>query len=221
MLRIIYNASCQQKQGTDPAERHFIDKIHYFVTLEKGKDTAMDLRTQKIYDALTKAFTELLLEKGFEAITVGELCQRAQTRRATFYRHFSDKYDFFQYVLKQHRAQMVQSVMNAVSEDDPKVLLHQVIDTGLEYIDKHKDFLQAVAGSDVANAMLQTMSDEIYDDRTFSFLPNDEIAVQFLIGGLNKCTRWWFSHRNKLSRKDMQERLYVIANAFVDAINEK
>ena len=60
----------------------------------------LDLRAKKIYDALIKAFEELLEEKSFEEITINELCDRAQTRRATFYKHFSDKYEFFQFMLK-------------------------------------------------------------------------------------------------------------------------
>ena len=62
-------------------------------------DKKLDLRTQKIYVALIKAFEELLQEKSFEEITINELCDQAQTRRATFYKHFSDKYDFFQFML--------------------------------------------------------------------------------------------------------------------------
>lgn len=43
----------------------------------KMKEGRTDLRTQKIYDALINAFSELLEEKDFEKITVKELCEKA------------------------------------------------------------------------------------------------------------------------------------------------
>lgn len=36
---------------------------------------------------------ELIAEKGFDAITVGDIAERAMINRATFYRHYQDKYD--------------------------------------------------------------------------------------------------------------------------------
>ena len=42
---------------------------------------------------LMAAFTELLAERGYLAVTIGELARRAGVSRATFYSHFSDKQD--------------------------------------------------------------------------------------------------------------------------------
>lgn len=53
-----------------------------------------DLRIVKTRKALFDAFLELVSEKPFDAITVNEICKRALVRRATFYNHFADKYDF-------------------------------------------------------------------------------------------------------------------------------
>ena len=55
----------------------------------------MDLRVLKTYKSLYEAFFKMLEEKKFEDITVNELCERAMVRRATFYKHFADKYEFF------------------------------------------------------------------------------------------------------------------------------
>ena len=38
-------------------------------------------------------------EKPFEEITINDLCNSAMIRRTTFYKHFSDKYDFFRFFL--------------------------------------------------------------------------------------------------------------------------
>ena len=53
-----------------------------------------DLRVRRTKKALFDSFIELLTEKPFDEITVNELCDVAGIRRATFYKHYSDKFDF-------------------------------------------------------------------------------------------------------------------------------
>ena len=57
----------------------------------------MDRRQKKSREAIFKAFTELLSKKHFNQITVGEIIERADVGRATFYAHFETK----DYLLKE------------------------------------------------------------------------------------------------------------------------
>lgn len=51
----------------------------------------MDRRQKKTRDAIFSAFTELLSQKHYNQITVGEIIDRADIGRATFYAHFETK----------------------------------------------------------------------------------------------------------------------------------
>ena len=53
-----------------------------------------DLRVKRTKKALADAFISLLSEKSFEEITINELCAAAGIRRATFYKHYADKFSF-------------------------------------------------------------------------------------------------------------------------------
>jgi AcrR family transcriptional regulator len=68
------------------------------------------LRTRKL---LRTALLDLVEERGFETLTVGEIAERAMVSRAGFYRYYQDKYD----LVEQLFAEAVQAMMNELSEE--------------------------------------------------------------------------------------------------------
>lgn len=68
-------------------------------------------RTQKL---LREALIELIEERGFDALTVGEITARALVSRAAFYRNYHDKYDLVEQIF----AEAMQALFNAVSEPE-------------------------------------------------------------------------------------------------------
>jgi AcrR family transcriptional regulator len=55
-----------------------------------------DLRVQRTRKLLQRAIMELVVEKGFAALTVRDIAERAMVNRSTFYRHYLDKYDWLE-----------------------------------------------------------------------------------------------------------------------------
>jgi AcrR family transcriptional regulator len=47
---------------------------------------------RRTHRLLREALIDSIAEKGFDAVTVGEIAERAMVNRATFYRHYPDKY---------------------------------------------------------------------------------------------------------------------------------
>ncbi len=54
-----------------------------------------DRRSQRTRQLLSEAFVQLLREKGYSAITVSDIIERADIGRSTFYSHYRDKDDLF------------------------------------------------------------------------------------------------------------------------------
>jgi len=79
-----------------------------------------DLRIRRTHHFLQGAMIELVTEKGFDAITVGDIAERAMINRATFYRHYQDKYDLV--------AKIFEEVANHLVEDMKP--LHKNFDPG-------------------------------------------------------------------------------------------
>src|SRR6476619_2813789 len=58
-----------------------------------------DRRVARSRRALKEALTDLILERGYESVTVGDVIDRADVGRSTFYAHFLDKDDLLMAIL--------------------------------------------------------------------------------------------------------------------------
>jgi hypothetical protein len=54
----------------------------------KELEEKLDPRVKRTRSLILQAFGELLTEKGFEAISVQDITDKAEINRATFYKHF-------------------------------------------------------------------------------------------------------------------------------------
>ena len=69
-----------------------------------------DLRIRRTHKFLQEAMIELISEKGFEAITVGDIAERAMINRATFYRHYQDKYDLVARIFEEATNHLIENM---------------------------------------------------------------------------------------------------------------
>src|SRR5512138_993065 len=61
----------------------------------------LDPRVKRTRLLLEQAFMDLIQEKGFQAVTVQDITERAGVNRATFYAHFTDKYALLDHRIRQ------------------------------------------------------------------------------------------------------------------------
>ena len=77
-----------------------------------------DLRIQRTHKFLQEAMIELITEKGFDAITVGDIAERAMINRATFYRHYQDKYDLVARIFEETANHLVENMKPLYKDPD-------------------------------------------------------------------------------------------------------
>ncbi len=75
-------------------------------------------RTQKL---LREALIELIEEKGFDALTVGEIAGRALVSRAAFYRNYQDKYDLVEQIFAEAMSDLYSAVADLGHEHPPQI----------------------------------------------------------------------------------------------------
>ena len=113
----------------------------------------MDRRITKSKRALRAALIDLMEERGLYAVSVNDLCARADLNRGTFYNHFRDKEDLLVALedevmadLDRFQAQMqdltVRELMGYRVRKQPLPFLVELFD----YLREQGDFLHAVLG---------------------------------------------------------------------------
>lgn len=196
-----------------------------------------DLRVLKTYKALCETFSEMLEEKKFEDITVNELCERAMVRRATFYKHFADKYEFFAFFIRGTQDEFNANVKAYDYEETPYSYYVYLLKNSVKLLNEHKKFVDNILKSSVFPTLLEIISDEIYRNVLLHMKDNERngmpvavppnILASFYTGGIVQTLRFWVTTPNQITEEEMVEgieqilTLFAIGNDTVMGINKE
>src|SRR5262245_25010539 len=142
--------------------------------MAQNEQPTEDLRVRRTRKALVQALIELTLEKGFSAITVQDLADRAMVNRATFYRHYLDKYDLLDqymnevYELTASQEKLASGQTSGTDSDNPPVGLVSM----LEHVQRHADFYRMMLGLKGDLAFVHRIQ-QYTEMRLRSLLPSD------------------------------------------------
>src|SRR5882757_2577048 len=95
-------------------------------------------RTQKL---LREALIELIEERGFEALTIGEMTERAMVSRAAFYRNYQDKYDLVEQIFEEAMSALLNAVGDLGQEHPSEIWV-----TFFEHIAEYEQLYRALLG---------------------------------------------------------------------------
>ena len=181
----------------------------------------MDRRQRKTREAIFKAFTDLLSKKNFAQITVGEIIERADVGRATFYAHFETK----EQLLKELCEELFCHMFDAMSEQKSdhrhifdcdehgsaflhlfrhlakndnnilRLLVYQNNELFLQYF--KTDLLK------LAESQLDMFGDRKADKLPQNFWVN-HIAATFI-----ETVRWWIDNGMEQSAEEITEYFYL------------
>ena len=87
----------------------------------------MEDKKELTKDLLTASFRELVLQIPFEKITIKMITDGAGVIRPTFYKHFQDKYEVLEWILKTEIKDKIQVFMDNNIEEDFFLLLYNCL----------------------------------------------------------------------------------------------
>ena len=108
-------------------------------------------RNTKTRGKIKAALTELMVEKGFDAITVSDITRRAGINRGTFYLHFVDKYDALDQLEDEVIGELEEILLRPAHEDDEQtrhvdLFPYPVILEAVRYVTGDFAFVSAISG---------------------------------------------------------------------------
>ena len=173
----------------------------------------LDLRIQKTFKALIDAFLQLLQTKRFENITINELCELAMVRRATFYKHFADKYEFFTFFVQWIQNEFRNRFAHKEQDRNGVSPYIDIIRFALDFLYENETLVHSVMESSAFPLLLDLISEQIIldvkerlqadQDNGKELLLSPELMAFSYTGALLNILRWWIGHKNQMSKEEI------------------
>jgi len=165
-----------------------------------------DRRSQRTRQALSDALLELMMERGYDAISIKDIIDRANVGRSTFYAHYSDKDDLFVSQLDRMMDLLSQHVPQGLSDENPFFP-----SLGLfQHIQEQRKLYRILTwgtGIDVLTGHLQKSLTEKIEGRLSAGGQAYEVPVpilaNFLSGSFLSLIKWWLDNKMSYSPEQM------------------
>jgi AcrR family transcriptional regulator len=175
-----------------------------------------DRRIQRTRTMLSEALIDLIIEKGYAAVTIQDIIDRANVGRSTFYTHFQDK----EQLLVGNLTGLLKFIKDQIESNSENALPDEFrFDFSLamlQHIHGHKRLYKAVAnkqsGIIVMHHLQRLLSGLVLDEvdklspSTDSSIPQ-EINVEFIVNTFFTLVSWWID-QSKLGPADEIDRLF-------------
>jgi len=192
----------------------------------------LDLRITKTHMALCTTFMQLLEHKRFEDITINELCEKAMVRRATFYKHFADKFDFFLFFICDLRSKFEKDSMPLYRQDGNLLEYFLAVTRKLiHFLDKHDKMVQHILDSNMLATLLDILTGQIMSgvkEKLNAYVSNGnvlpaspEILASFFTGGLLTTLQHWLRNKSTISEEYLIEELEKVVSSFHVSSNHR
>jgi len=170
---------------------------------------AQDRRIQRTRQLLLQSLVALVLEKGYERITVQDIIDRANVGRSTFYFHFRDKEDLLLSGFESLRELFDgfrSRILNKTSWEFGLVLFQHVQQQRLLY----KALIGEQAGNIVFKHVQRYLTVLLSGHFRSIWLENGDsipldIFVQYMVGAFLGMLTWWLDNDLLYSAEQMNE----------------
>jgi AcrR family transcriptional regulator len=167
-------------------------------------------RTQKL---LREALIELIEEHGFEALTVGEITERAMVSRAAFYRNYQDKYALVEQIF----AEAMQALFDVVSEpggDHPPQIWIRFFEHIAEYERLYRALLGRKGSPWFVLKMRASLMDLLKEYERLSLYPtSDNLIPDLVVTMFVEAITWWLEQGRPYSSEVMAKRCTLLVSA--------
>ncbi|GIO38488.1 TetR family transcriptional regulator [Paenibacillus antibioticophila] len=169
-----------------------------------------DLRILRTIQSIRKAFYELIPEKGYEAITVQDIADRAMINRNTFYLHYQNKPDLLDTCMSELLSELKEAVVLCPISMSPfsLSLLETVMQTVLEQISLNMTFYRSMLIEENRIYPFQAKMENIIKDKLMEgwkpaqensvLAISKELLIEYLGSAFMGIVIWWVKNDKPL-----------------------
>lgn len=106
----------------------------------------------------------MLAIKRFEDITINDLCAESGIRRATFYKHFSDKYEFLRFFVSSLRHEFDKVIWKKKKPDATAEYYVAYARQIIEFVASNSVMVKHVIESEISSTILEIIMEQNYND---------------------------------------------------------
>lgn len=187
-----------------------------------------NLRVRRTQKLLREALVDLIEERGFEALTVGEIAERAMVSRAAFYRNYHDKYDLVEQIFAEAMSALLEAVGDLGAEHPAEIWVRF-----FEHIAQYDRLYRALLGSKGSLWFVRTMRTSLaelvvargrlphgpsasdHPAHTFS----DEFVPDLVSALFVEAITWWLEHGMPYTPKEIARRSSLLAAALFKEVS--
>jgi len=157
-----------------------------------------DRRVRRTRRTLQEALVELVVDRGYERITVQDVLDRADVGRSTFYAHFRDKDALFVSCFDDLRDGLRRE-LDAMDPNTPPADPARPMGVIFDHAYRHRPIYRAVCGRQGDNIVTRHLHQLMFDllrghlDAAGTRLPVD-IVAEYHASALLGVLMWWVQH---------------------------
>ena len=187
-----------------------------------------DRRIGRTRRLMHEALMSLIVEKGYEAITVQDILDRAEVGRSTFYGHYRDKDELllssFEYLRTLFEQQQQAIIASRGTGKDPEVnfILELFRHTG-----QHHKLYKAIAGKQSGEMIQKYLHRYLYNlliephtrlmkNRKSPPVPI-EVSTHYLVSSLLSLLTWWLDNNMPYPAEKMDEIFRILTTPTIEA----
>jgi len=184
-----------------------------------------DLRVRRTKKALFTAFYNIVHEKTIDDLTVNELCEAAGIRRATFYKHYMDKYDFLTAYTCHLRDIFDQEMREKGYPDLTADYYVEYAKRVVSFICENEQAVDNIYKSNILPTVMYTIVDQNYKDTCerlhasvaagMKLTASVEVVASMCAGGVGTTIYRWLANGKKMNPDELADQIGAVVAAAI------
>jgi AcrR family transcriptional regulator len=186
-------------------------------------DEKPDRRVGRTRRLLRSALVQLVREKGYDAVTIQDIADRADVGRTTFYLHYTSKEDL---LLDHHDADMSARFKLSIFTrdellgDSPQPELIEYLELLLENRSMYLALRATRGAAHILRGVREQLKANLQNSLTAIFpdaqphIPMDALT-EYLVGAQESLIQWWLSSRNPYDARQLATMLHQLQRGII------